>query len=195
MEESTSNQIPGPPKIMASQPISIPQSKVKTIALVIAPILAFVGMFIAMSAYGKASKLKSDLDEQNIKVAKLDKRLTAIDAPLTYVQEQIEKDKYQAVFLAGGQVYFGKITHIDASTLTIEDIYHLRTGSYQQGGDASNDASLVKLGNELHGPEDKMVIERKNVTFWENLKTNSKVTEPIKAYQKQNLGNPKRVLD
>ena len=40
---------------------------------------------------------------------------------------------------------------------------------------------LVKLGNELHGPEDAMYINRQSVLFWENLKNDGKVAKAIAA--------------
>jgi hypothetical protein len=41
----------------------------------------------------------------------------------------------------------------------------------------------VKLGNELHGPEDEMTIEKAQVLYWENLKPSGKVSEAISSYQ------------
>ena len=98
----------------------------------------------------------------------------------------VKKDKYQAVFLNGGQVYFGKIGKYDTKFLTLSDIYYLRVNQQVQPGQtqASNDVSLAKLGNELHGPEDSMVINRTEVQFWENLKDDGQVVKAITAYKK-----------
>ncbi|HET8669104.1 MAG TPA: hypothetical protein VFM05_00340, partial [Candidatus Saccharimonadales bacterium] len=46
--------------------------------------------------------------------------------------------------------------------------------------------SLVKLGCELHGPLDQMVINREQVTFWENLGTEGKVTKAIEEWRSKN---------
>jgi hypothetical protein len=99
--------------------------------------------------------------------------------------------KYQAVFLTNGQVYFGKITDANVQTLVLENIYYLRSAGSLQTSDAKNSTtapetdnfSLVKLGNELHGPEDKMYINLSQVLFVEDLKYDSKVVEAIKAYE------------
>lgn len=48
---------------------------------------------------------------------------------------------------------------------------------------ATDNFSLVKLGNELHGPEDKMSINLSQVLFVEDLKVDSKVVEAIRAYE------------
>jgi hypothetical protein len=97
----------------------------------------------------------------------------------------IKKDKYQAVFLNGGQVYFGKIGQYNNRYLTLTDIYYLRVNQQVQPGQtaASNDVSLAKLGNELHGPDDSMVINRTEVQFWENLKNDGQVVKAITAYK------------
>jgi hypothetical protein len=94
--------------------------------------------------------------------------------------------EWQAVFLSNGQVYFGQITSENTDTIVVEDIYYLQvTKSLQPAeGDAQqqNELSLVKLGNELHGPEDEMRINRAHVLFIENLKEEGKVVRAIQRY-------------
>ncbi len=97
----------------------------------------------------------------------------------------IQKDKYQAVFLTNGQVYFGKINKLDHQGYTLGDIYYLQVqgnvqGQEQQQKDQNQNLSLAKLGSELHGPQDVMYIENKQVLFWENLKDDSQVVKAIK---------------
>lgn len=105
----------------------------------------------------------------------------------------VDSNKYQAVFLNNDQVYFGKVQDISDDTLVLTDIYYLQQGSNKQQsvGQASEtkdtdqaNLSLVKLGEELHGPQDEMRINRDQVIFWENLKENGKVAEAIKNYKK-----------
>lgn len=102
----------------------------------------------------------------------------------------IDHKKFQAVFLNGGQVYFGKISDLNRQHLKISNIYYLRVNQQVQP-DANaaanpNDISLVKLGCELHGPEDDMVINREQIIFWENLKDDGQVTKAIAEYVKKN---------
>ncbi len=99
----------------------------------------------------------------------------------------VNSDKYQAVFLNGGQVYFGKIKAVNADSIDLQDIYYLNVPSGDaQNQSSNNNISLVKLGCELHGPADQMVVYRDQVTFWENLTDNGKVVSAIKEWQKQN---------
>lgn len=93
--------------------------------------------------------------------------------------------KYQAVFLSNGQVYFGKAVDANNQTLVLEDIYYLRSSGKLQSSEVpeTDNFSLVKLGNEIHGPENRMSINLSHVLFVENLKPDSKVVEAIMAYE------------
>lgn len=99
---------------------------------------------------------------------------------------------YQAVFLTNGQVYFGKLSNADSDYATLTDIYYLQvvqpplqgsqqTASSTTGG--SPQISLVKLGNELHGPMDQMHIARSQILFYEDLKSDGQVVKAIEAYK------------
>jgi hypothetical protein len=101
----------------------------------------------------------------------------------------VAKDKMQAVFLNGGQVYFGKIRELNNKYVGVTDIYYLRVNQQVQpkeGEQAQQDISLVKLGCELHGPTDQMLINRDQVVFWENLKTDGQVAKAVEEYKKAN---------
>ena len=95
-------------------------------------------------------------------------------------------EQYQAVFLTNGQVYFGKLDSLHTAYPTLTDIYYLivtRPLQSQQGGETQAvqpDFSLRKLGNELHGPTDRMVINKDHILFVEDLKETGKVVEAIR---------------
>lgn len=103
-------------------------------------------------------------------------------------EEYIDNSKMQAVFLNSGQVYFGDITELNTEYLNMSNIYYLRVNRQIQPGQQAtqNDVSLVKLGCELHGPQDRMTINREQVTFWENLKDDGQVVKAVAEYVKQN---------
>lgn len=99
---------------------------------------------------------------------------------------------YQAVFLNNGQVYFGKIQSISNQYVDLQGIFYLNSSSSSNTSKDSKDNTtasnytLVKLGCELHGPYDQMVINRDQVTFWENLKDDGQVVKTIKSWIQQN---------
>lgn len=103
----------------------------------------------------------------------------------------IDKTKFQAVFLNGGQVYFGRVHTLNDKFITIDNIYYLKVNQQVQPNQtattsSAQDVTLAKLGCELHGPTDNMVINRDQVLFWENLKSDSQVVKAIDAFVKEN---------
>ena len=99
----------------------------------------------------------------------------------------INKDKFQAVFLTNGQVYFGRLSR-GHGYYKLSDVYYLQN---KTGDDAntsgqlssSGDVELIKLGNEVHGPEDAMIIESSQVLFFENLKNDGNVVKTIQQHK------------
>lgn len=104
----------------------------------------------------------------------------------------IKPDLYQALFLSNGQVYFGKLTNVGEKYVKLTDIYYLQVQQAVQPPDnkakdqqQQPQVSLAKLGNELHGPEDSMWVNRDQVLFWENLKNDGKVVKAIQENAKK----------
>ncbi len=89
--------------------------------------------------------------------------------------------KRQAVFLTSGQVYFGYISGKEKPTVILRDIYYLKADnkSDQSNSQDQSKPSLVKLGNELHGPEDIMYINRDQILFYENMRDDSEINQLI----------------
>lgn len=106
---------------------------------------------------------------------------------LLNVNKGVSSSGWQAVFLSNGQVYFGKIADENSNTLVLKEIYYLQVTQQIQPAQEGQtqpqqNLSLVKLGNELHGPQDEMKINRDHVLFTEDLKTDSRVVEAIVRY-------------
>jgi hypothetical protein len=111
-------------------------------------------------------------------------------------QDYVDSNKKQAVFLTNGQVYFGEIKSINKQYVDLQGIYYLnvnqqvqpdqKTSATQQNTNQNSSISLVKLGCELHGPVDRMLINREQVTFWENLKDDGQVAKAIAQWVQQN---------
>lgn len=106
----------------------------------------------------------------------------------------VDKGKYQAVFLNGGQVYFGKVSELTGKYLTLGDIYYLTPSQDVQADNSANKSpqnfTIKKLGCELHRPQDIMVINRDQIVFWENLKDDSSENTVPGAIKKLKDSNP-----
>ncbi len=100
----------------------------------------------------------------------------------------VGSSKYQAVFLNNGQVYFGNITTLTNDYLRLTNVYYLP----QDGTTTSSGTySLVKLGcQQIHDPYDAMIINRSQITFWENLQDKGKVASSITDFKKKNPNGP-----
>lgn len=102
----------------------------------------------------------------------------------------VSSGEYQAVFLNNGQVYFGKVKTLNEHYVNLTNIFYLSTQQAQPSSDKSssggNKFSLVKLGCELHGPQDQMIINKGQVSFWENLRSNGQVVQAINKWYQQN---------
>lgn len=103
----------------------------------------------------------------------------------------IDSSKYQAVFFTNGQVYFGKLKPVNASYFKLTDVFYIQaqesdaatdSENPQQTSTQSTDIRLIKLGSEVHGPDDEMIISKEQVLFFENLKKDGKVSDSITKY-------------
>jgi len=99
---------------------------------------------------------------------------------------------YYGVFLTSGQVYFGNIQERNDHHVMLTHVFYiqLKNAGAGQGGasgvdavTSGSDVSLIKLGNELQGPEDWMDINQTQVIFVEKLKSDSRVLKAIQAYK------------
>lgn len=101
--------------------------------------------------------------------------------------KEINSKEYQAVFLSNGQVYFGKITELNSKYLVLQSVFYIENNSSNTSNTSQQNSNytLRKLGTtELHAPQDKMVVNRDTITFWENLKDSSQVVTKISEYYK-----------
>jgi len=99
----------------------------------------------------------------------------------------MDSSKWQAVFLNNGQVYFGHLDEAQKDYIHITNVFYLRAAQTLQPLSSSTPApsfELVKLGGELHGPEDAIYLEKSSVLFWENMKPDSQVVQAIMNFQK-----------
>lgn len=104
----------------------------------------------------------------------------------------IDNDKYQAVFFTNGQVYFGKLDQVNAGYFKLTDVFYIQaqeasgnSENPQQTASDSTDIRLIKLGSEVHGPDDEMIISKEQILFFENLKKDGKVSDSIIKYNKE----------
>ncbi len=101
----------------------------------------------------------------------------------------IDKSRFQAVFLANGQIYFGKLQDFSDSTFKMTTIYYPQTTG--KDSEAATNAQsqnsniqLIRLGDEVHGPDNEMFLTKDQILYYENLKSDSKVSQLIDQNEK-----------
>ncbi len=103
----------------------------------------------------------------------------------------VDSSRLQAVFLNTGQVYFGNVKSLNSRYMVLTNIYYLQTANSGNNANSGSSVTLVKLGCELHEPYDQMIINRDQITFWENLQDNGQVAKAVSTFEKQNPNGQK----
>lgn len=101
---------------------------------------------------------------------------------------QVDSSKYQAVFLSNGQVYFGKLHAYYTEHPYLTDVYYIQansTDTTKTSADTNGNQQLIKLGGEIHAPEDEMILNKQSILFVENLTSGSKVVKLIQDGNKK----------
>jgi len=161
---------------------------------------------LAASSRSAGNSFKAPANNQKTKRGKLKLAILAVVALLLIafagtwfmgrsdVASQIDGSRYQAVFFTNGQVYFGKLQKLSGSYYKLTDIFYIQAKQATPKADSENpqatsdtqalsEPELVKLGEEIHGPEDAMIISQEQILFFENLKKDGKVTNAISQYR------------
>jgi hypothetical protein len=185
-ETSPVPPVPPTPPVTPQMPQKTSMTPLVVIALVVF-LLGLGGVYAVSNA--QTQSVKREVTSLKAQAAK----------QASTLRGSIDNSVYQAVFLTSGQVYFGKLSLLNTQYVTLTNIYYL-----QGAGDGKNvqelekniattqgNVSLVKLGCELHGPKDQMTINQDKITFWENLKTDGKVSKAIHTYEQQNPAGQK----
>jgi hypothetical protein len=96
----------------------------------------------------------------------------------------VPRGSWQAVFLTNNQVYFGHVRAAAGEYVLLTDVFYLRVSQplQQEAPNPPPLIELVKLGGELHGPEDAMYIPKNAILFFENMKPDSPVVQEIERF-------------
>lgn len=135
------------------------------------------GDFSTQAPYSTAAKQKNKLKKGvqivvNVNGVPTEKRnVTDKKAAGTY------KAGFHAIFLEDGSVYFGKLQRFPsgAQFVVLENVYYLRS---IEDVEVLN-FDLIKLGSEIHSPEDKMHININKILFWEKLQDDGPIVTAI----------------
>ncbi|MEK7524316.1 MAG: hypothetical protein AAB588_04790 [Patescibacteria group bacterium] len=102
---------------------------------------------------------------------------------------RVDPNTYQVVFLSNNLQYFGHLQNIGTRHPTLSDIYYVQSQNTQGQAPADQKFVLIKLGNEMFGPEDVMYLSKDTILFWQNLRPDSRIVKGI-MQEKAQRANP-----
>lgn len=90
----------------------------------------------------------------------------------------------QAVFLSNGQIYFGSLSRYGIGYWRLDNTHYVQVLKAAEG-DASQETrtTLKKLSDDMHRPQDTIIIPASNILFWQNLRGDSPVVQAIVSGQ------------
>lgn len=88
----------------------------------------------------------------------------------------VDANKYYAVLLSNGLVYFGKLEGLGSAYPVLRDVYYVQSTTNPETKAVSS--VLVKRGKEWHSP-DRMILSEKAIVFVEPVGEDSKVSQLI----------------
>ena len=95
--------------------------------------------------------------------------------------------KYQAVFLANGQVFFGRYTDRIGPYASITTPYYIRRPASQADDATPPPSRIVRRGDEPHRPEARMLVAKSAILFVEDLADSSSVVRFVEEDERQRL--------
>ncbi|MBP6038098.1 MAG: hypothetical protein KA604_02055 [Candidatus Saccharimonas sp.] len=113
--------------------------------------------------------------------------LAAMWAMGKFAPVQVDAGKYQVVYLTNGQAYFGKLQNTTGEYLYMSTPYTAQSVAPDAGSDKTKPSetttTLLRVKDQVYGPEDTIAIRASQVSFWQNLRDDSKVSQAIKTKQ------------
>jgi hypothetical protein len=106
----------------------------------------------------------------------------ALVRPDRSLTSAVDRHRYQAVVLSSGVVYFGHLREADGDFYELRDAFFIQ--EVKKPGAAAPTRSVLPLKNEVHGPENRMLIPRGQIVSVENLRTDSPVTKAAESAPK-----------
>lgn len=113
------------------------------------------------------------------------------------------KKSWQAVYMTDGKVYYGHVGRLKEDFVELNDVYYIKvrtTYQEQKKNSAPNEEksksekdselvptvlrTLAKPSVELPGPEDRMIINRDHIFYWQTLRPDSQIVQTIERFKK-----------
>ncbi|HCG00634.1 MAG TPA: hypothetical protein DEV93_08840 [Chloroflexi bacterium] len=131
--------------------VTTPRRTLRTFGMVLLVVIVFVALGLGIAALFKS-------------VSTTDSLASAINP-----------NEYQMVYLTNGETYFGKLSPHGGDFYYIRHVYTLTARASPRSGTPLQH-TLIKLTNEIHGPQDLLVVNKSHIVYMENLRPNGCAT-------------------
>lgn len=119
-------------------------------------------------------------------------RLASETASTTDVTSPVDPEKYYAVLLDNGAVYYGKLTGYGTPFPTLRDVFYVQRTLNGKTKTVSN--VLIRRGRELHKP-DVMILNSSAITIVEPVGAGSRIAQLIERAQQNEGKTPPPEVD
>lgn len=109
------------------------------------------------------------------------------------VKPNIDKpnsEKYQAVYLSDGNIYFGELTALSDGSFELAKVFYLNGGEYEGNGKISYKNNVNVSLDVLYKNEystKKLTLTKQDVIKWEDMDSSSEISNAIVTYKKDGL--------
>ncbi|MBI2309298.1 hypothetical protein HYU89_00160 [Candidatus Collierbacteria bacterium] len=132
----------------------------------------FVGLVLAVRQPGWLSSGKKLLSGQIESSKQVDKGSTSPSGAEP-------SSAFWAVYLDSGQVFYGKKGNPDKNYVTMTDVFYYQPGVRST---KSGNIRIIKVGTEIHQPQDYVYVNKLHIERQEQLSSDSKVVKAIEQY-------------
>lgn len=104
-----------------------------------------------------------------------------------------DNSTYQSVTLTNGLTFFGQLHRYSPHTYALDDVYYLKSSTDTNDAALSSvtdgvetlpvatdsGVQLYKLSDDFYQPQNRLVINRDQILYWQNLQTSSPIVQTI----------------
>jgi len=97
--------------------------------------------------------------------------------------QPLDSSVFWAVYLDSGQVFYGKKDKSDKNYVVMTNVFYYHPAIKLT---ASGNVRIVKVGTEIHQPQDYVYVNKVHIDRQEQLSNDSKVVKAIEGYKEGN---------
>lgn len=130
---------------------------------------------------------QNTLLNENINSSKQQSNANSNKQDVTPEEVKPDSNKYQAVYLSDGKIYFGELTALSDGNFELVGVFYLNGGAYEGNGKISyknnESVSLAVLYKNEYKTK-KLSLSKQDIIKWEDMDSSSNIPTAIEEYNK-----------